>query len=135
MAHRRVRSHLDMLEALMSVPEPTLCHSSGCSAGHFPRIPGNKMVALSTLFGEQGVLFALGQHAALSATARILVEGERLIDFLDDISVSIRPERAEVCPHLELELWRHSLSRISVHVKTQVLELCHSSGCSVGHLR
>ena len=44
--------------------------------------------------------------------------------FMDDIYVSIaHPERvAEVCPELELELWRHA--RISVHAGKTHVERC-----------
>ena len=69
--------------------------------------------------GEQGdplmpMLFSLGQHAALTAIAERLEDGERLLAFLDDLYVVTTPLRS-VAVHevLREELWRHA--KISVH--------------------
>ena len=69
--------------------------------------------------GEQGdhlmpMLFSLGKHAALTAIAERLEDGERLLAFLDDLHVVTTPLRA-VAVHevLREELWRHA--KISVH--------------------
>ena len=75
--------------------------------------------------GEQGdammpLLFALGQHAALEAVQRRLLEGERLFAFLDDVYVLTTTIRVgDVYRALQEELFRHC--RIRIHVgKTQV---------------
>ena len=69
--------------------------------------------------GEQGdplmpMLFSLGQHAALTAIAERLEDGERLLAFLDDLYEVTTPLRS-VAVHevLREELWRHA--KISVH--------------------
>ena len=66
------------------------------------------------------LLFALGQHAALEAVQRRLLEGERLFAFLDDVYVLTTPDRVgDVYRALQEELFRHC--RIRIHVgKTQV---------------
>ena len=75
--------------------------------------------------GEQGdalmpMLFSLGQHRALVASAEQLQENEKLFAFLDDIYVVCDPDRVEnVHQLLQRELWVHA--RISLHLgKTQV---------------
>ena len=62
--------------------------------------------------GEQGtlvmpMLFSLGQHAALTAIAERLEDGERFLAFLDDLYVVTTPQRS-VAVHdvLREELWR-----------------------------
>ena len=68
--------------------------------------------------GEQSdafmsLLFAIGQHAALEAVKALLLPGERLFAFLDDVYVVCLPERA-VAIHgvLREELWAHAGTRI-----------------------
>ena len=76
--------------------------------------------------GEQGdalmsLLFSLGQHAALQAVQRRLVEGERLFAFLDDVYVTTpSPDRVgPISRVLDAELYRHA--RICINGgKTQV---------------
>ena len=64
--------------------------------------------------GEQGdalmpLLFSLGQHAALEAVHRRLMEGERLFAFLDGVYVVTTPRRVgDVHLALQEELFRHS---------------------------
>ena len=75
--------------------------------------------------GEQGdplmpLLFSSVQHAALSAVASRLEEGERLCAFLDDLYVLCDPTRVlDVYANLQQELWRHA--GIQIHQgKTKV---------------
>ena len=79
--------------------------------------------------GEQGdpmmpLLFALGQHAALSAVQGSLQDEERLLAFLDDLYiVTPNPDRLqEVYGIVQRELWVHSRIRIN-EGKTQVWNL------------
>ena len=66
------------------------------------------------------LLFSLGQHAALSAVASRLEEGQRLFAFLDDLCVLCDPTRVlDVFAILQQELWRHA--GIQIHQgKTKV---------------
>ena len=67
------------------------------------------------------LLFSLGQHAALQAVQRQLVEGERLFAFLDDVHVTTpNPDRVgPIYSVLDAELYRHA--RICINgCKTQV---------------
>ena len=66
------------------------------------------------------LLFSLGQHAALSAVASRLEEGERLFAFLDDLYVLCDPARVlDVYAILQQELSRHA--GIQIHQgKTKV---------------
>ena len=60
------------------------------------------------------LLFSLGQHRALTAIQDLLMEGERLFAFLDDMYVICKPERvADVHNILERCLFHHA--RIHVH--------------------
>ena len=75
--------------------------------------------------GEQGdammpLLFALGQHCALEATARTLNDGECMFAFLDDIHFITEPNRVgAVHTTLQEALWAHA--RIAIHLgKTKV---------------
>ena len=74
--------------------------------------------------GEQGdalmlLLFSLGQHAALQAVQRRLVEGEPLFAFLDDVYVTTpNPDRVgPIYRVLDAELYRHARIRINGGVK------------------
>ena len=75
---------------------------SGVSTVHHQHIYGKMRWAPTTEYfrekGEQGdplmpLLFSLGQHRALTAIQDLLMEGERLFAFLDDICVICKPER------------------------------------------
>ena len=60
-------------------------------------------------------LFSLGQHVALQAVQRLLVEGERLFAFLDDVHVTTpNPDRVgPIHRVLDAELYRHARIRIN----------------------
>ena len=75
--------------------------------------------------GEQGdplmpMLFSLAEHPALEAIQRRLIDGEKLLAYLDDVTVICSPERVRaVLTIIGEELARHA--QVSIHHgKTQV---------------
>ena len=96
---------------------------SGVSTVHHQQICGKMRWAPTTAYSrEKGgnkvtlmlLLFSLGQHRALTAIQDLLMEGERLFAFLDDICVICKPERvSDVHNILERCLFHHA--RIHVH--------------------
>ena len=75
--------------------------------------------------GEQGdplmpMLFSLAEHPALEAIQRRLINGEKLLAYLDDVTVICSPERVRaVLTIIGEELARHA--QVSTHHgKTQV---------------
>ena len=75
--------------------------------------------------GEQGdplmpMLFSLAEHPALEAIQRRLIDGEKLLAYLDDVTVICSPERVRaVVTIIGEELARHA--QVSIHHgKTQV---------------
>ena len=66
------------------------------------------------------MLFSLGEHPALEAIQRRLADGEKLLAYLDDVTVICRPERVRtVITIIDEELARHA--HVNIHYgKTQV---------------
>ena len=66
------------------------------------------------------MLFSLGEHPALEAIQRRLIDGEKLLAYLDDVTVICSPERVRaVLTIIGEELARHA--QVSIHHgKTQV---------------
>ena len=80
--------------------------------------------------GEQGdplmpLLFSLGQHRALTAIQDLLMEGERLFAFLDDIYVICNLRGSRTCP--EAVVWRGDQS---LETKVQGFK---DLGAPIGH--
>ena len=65
------------------------------------------------------MLFSLGEHLFLEAIQRRLVDGEKLLAYLDDVTVICRPERVRiVVTIIDEEVARHA--HVIYHGKTQV---------------
>ena len=66
------------------------------------------------------LLFSLGQHGALQSVASVMLPGERLFAFLDDVYVVCAPERvSSLHSRLRAALW--DFARIRTHAgKTQL---------------
>ena len=85
---------------------------------------GNTQEIPQSEAGEQGdllmpMLFSLGEHPALEAIQRRLIDGEKLLAYLDDITV--------LCSQREFWQWSPSLMKSSLTM--------HRSACTMGRRR